>query len=184
MRQLIIALYLIALTLGGYAHATPNEQTTPPQQETAATYSKKFYADYAHLEKDMLKLYKKLPKKKWKGIIAIARGGMYPGLFLAHKLDDIRHVETLALASYSKDKKQSEIRILQHFDFTDKNDGEGWLVIDDLVDTGKTIAWVHKHLPKAHYAVIYAKPKGMEFIDTYGTEIPQNTWIEFPWDKF
>ncbi|MBL9036566.1 MAG: xanthine phosphoribosyltransferase, partial [Rhodospirillaceae bacterium] len=61
-------------------------------------------------------------------------------------------------------------------------DGTGWLIIDDLVDTGKTAKYVRDLLPKAHFATIYAKPAGKPVVDTFVTEVSQDTWIYFPWD--
>jgi xanthine phosphoribosyltransferase len=63
-----------------------------------------------------------------------------------------------------------------------ENGGEGMLVVDDLTDTGKTAAEVRAMLPKAHFAAVYAKPKGVPMIDTFVTEVSQDTWIYFPWD--
>jgi len=60
--------------------------------------------------------------------------------------------------------------------------GLGVLVIDDLVDSGKTLEVVRDLLPKAHYATVYAKPKGRPMVDTFITEVSQDTWIFFPWD--
>jgi xanthine phosphoribosyltransferase len=65
---------------------------------------------------------------------------------------------------------------------TAAGDGTGFLVIDDLVDTGTTIRTVRDLLPQAHYACIYAKPAGRSQITTYVTEVSQDTWILFPWD--
>jgi xanthine phosphoribosyltransferase len=56
------------------------------------------------------------------------------------------------------------------------------LVIDDLVDTGKTLELVKAHMPKAHIATVYAKPMGRAMVDTFVTEVSQDTWIFFPWD--
>ena len=61
-------------------------------------------------------------------------------------------------------------------------DGTGLLVIDDLVDTGKTARIVRDMLPKAHFATVYAKPLGRPLVDTFITEVSQDTWIYFPWD--
>ena len=36
--------------------------------------------------------------------------------------------------------------------------------------------------PKAHYVSVYAKPKGRPFVDSYVTEVSQDTWIFLPWD--
>ena len=60
--------------------------------------------------------------------------------------------------------------------------GEGVLIVDDLTDTGRTAALVRELLPKAHFATVYAKPKGRPLVDTFITEVSQDTWIYFPWD--
>ena len=62
------------------------------------------------------------------------------------------------------------------------HDGAGWLIIDDLVDTGHTARTVREMLPKAHFATVYAKPAGRPLVDTFITEVSQDTWILFPWD--
>ena len=61
-------------------------------------------------------------------------------------------------------------------------DGTDWLIIDDLVDTGETIKALRPQLPNAHYATVYATPNGREQVDTFITEVSQDTWIYFPWD--
>ena len=61
-------------------------------------------------------------------------------------------------------------------------DGEGFLLIDDLVDTGGTARVVRALVPKAHFAALYAKPAGRAFVDTFVKEFKQNKWIYFPWD--
>ena len=43
-------------------------------------------------------------------------------------------------------------------------------------------AVVREMLPKAHFATVYAKPKGRPMVDTFITEVSQDTWIFFPWD--
>ena len=58
----------------------------------------------------------------------------------------------------------------------------GWLIVDDLVDTGETARALRKMLPRAHFATAYAKPAGRPLVDTFVTEVSQDTWIFFPWD--
>ena len=62
-------------------------------------------------------------------------------------------------------------------------DGEGLLIVDDLVDTGRTAKIVRDMLPRAHFATVYAKPAGRPLVDTFVTEVSQDTWILFPWDS-
>ena len=58
-------------------------------------------------------------------------------------------------------------------------DGTGILIIDDLVDTGKTIEAVRSLMPKGHVATVYAKPMGRDQVQTFITEVSQDTWIFF-----
>ena len=51
-----------------------------------------------------------------------------------------------------------------------------------LVDTGKTAKVVREIVPRAHLATVYAKPMGRPLVDTFITEVSQDTWIYFPWD--
>ena len=64
-----------------------------------------------------------------------------------------------------------------------EGDGDGWLVVDDLVDTGNTATIIRNMLPKAHFATLYSKPAGKPLVDTFITEVSQDTWILFPWDS-
>ena len=117
-------------------------------------------------------------KGNWKGIIAITRGGLVPAGIIARELD-IKLVETFCISTYDH-QDQREAKILKNFE--DENGGENWLVIDDLVDTGNTAKIIREHLPKSHIATVYAKPAGLPMVDTFVTEVSQNTWIHFPWD--
>jgi xanthine phosphoribosyltransferase len=112
----------------------------------------------------------------FKGIVAVTRGGLVPAAIVARELE-VRLVDTVCIASYD-DRTQVEPRILKGIE----GDGEGWLIIDDLVDTGVTAKVVRSKLPKAHFATIYAKPAGRPLVDTFITEVSQDTWILFPWD--
>ena len=119
-----------------------------------------------------------LEKGQWKGIIAITRGGLVPAGIIARELD-IKLIETFCISSYDH-KDQRKAQILKSA--LEEDDGENWLVIDDLVDTGNTARIIREQLPKAHIATVYAKPAGLPMVDTFITEVSQNTWIHFPWD--
>ena len=115
-------------------------------------------------------------------IVAITRGGLVPAAIVARELD-IRLIETVCVASYHDYVSQGEMHVLKGISpELSKEGGEGILIIDDLTDTGKTAAEVRAMLPKAHFAAVYAKPKGRPLVDTFVTEVSQDTWIYFPWD--
>jgi len=116
----------------------------------------------------------------WKTVVAVTRGGMVPSMIVARELD-IRVVETISVKSYDH-QVQTDANILKFPSESYVGNGENILIIDDLVDTGKTFHTIRKHYPKAHYAAVYAKPMGREVIDTFITEVSQDTWIFFPWD--
>lgn len=116
----------------------------------------------------------------WRAVVAITRGGMAPAMIAARELD-IRTVDTISIKSYDN-QTQSEAKVLQKPDDALMGDGTGILIIDDLVDSGKTLEVVRALYPNAHFATVYAKPKGRPQVDTFITEVSQDTWIFFPWD--
>ncbi|MBD3677036.1 MAG: xanthine phosphoribosyltransferase [Rhodobacteraceae bacterium] len=117
---------------------------------------------------------------EWRAVVAITRGGMAPAMIVARELD-IRTVDTISVKSYDH-QTQDEALVLKAPDAALMGDGEGILIVDDLVDSGKTLELVRKLYPKAHFATVYAKPKGRPMVDTFITEVSQDTWIFFPWD--
>ena len=116
----------------------------------------------------------------WRAVVAITRGGMAPAMIIARELD-IRTVDTISVKSYDH-QDQSEAIVLKAPDKDMMGDGTGILIIDDLVDSGKTLKLVRDLYPNAHFATVYAKPAGRPQVDTFITEVSQDTWIFFPWD--
>jgi xanthine phosphoribosyltransferase len=116
-------------------------------------------------------------------IVAITRGGLVPAAIVARELD-LRVIETISVASYSDDNRQGSLEILKPIarGVAGTKGGAEILVVDDLVDTGATARIVRALLPKAHFATVYAKPLGRAHVDTFMTEVSQDTWIYFPWD--
>lgn len=116
----------------------------------------------------------------WKAIVAVTRGGMAPAMIVARELD-VRVVDTISVKSYNN-QTQTDAVVLKAPDPELMGDGEGILILDDLVDSGKTLELIRSHYPKAHFATVYAKPKGRPQVETFITEVSQDTWIFFPWD--
>ena len=120
----------------------------------------------------------------FEAIVAVTRGGMVPAAIVARELG-IRVIETVCVASYAH-QAQGELRLLKGVADSvmslNGGGGKGVLIVDDLVDTGKTAKLVRELLPKAHFATVYAKPMGRPMVDTFITEVSQDTWIYFPWD--
>jgi xanthine phosphoribosyltransferase len=153
---------------------------------TPLPHEKGFHVSWDQLHRDARALAWRLDKRgpgeqgAWKGVVAITRGGMAPAMIIARELD-IRTVDTISIKSYHK-QSQAEVKVLNTPDADLMGDGQGILVIDDLADSGRTIEVVRDLYPKAHFATIYAKPKGEPMVDTFVTGVSQDTWIFFPWD--
>ncbi|MBC92691.1 MAG: xanthine phosphoribosyltransferase [Rhodospirillaceae bacterium] len=136
-----------------------------------------FPVSWEQLHRDAKALAWRLSEKgPWKQIVAITRGGLVPAAIVARELE-MRLVDTFCVSSYDH-MDQVNITVLKEV----SGDGTDTLIIDDLVDTGTTAKLVREKLPNAHFATIYAKPAGRPMVDTFVTEVSQNTWIHFPWD--
>ena len=86
----------------------------------------------------------------WQGIVAITRGGLIPAAIVARELD-CRLIESVSIVTYDEEVKGEPVVAKSP---VAAGDGEGWLVLDDLVDTGTTLKVVRALLPKAHYATV------------------------------
>jgi xanthine phosphoribosyltransferase len=105
-----------------------------------------------------------------------------PAAIVARELD-MRVIETICVASYGDENVRGQVKVLKSVSSEiGRDEGRGLLVVDDLADTGATVKIVRALLPKAHVATVYAKPLGAPLVNTYVTEVSQDTWIYFPWD--
>lgn len=140
---------------------------------------------WEEFHRDARALCKQLAEQRsWSGILAVARGGLFPAAIIARELD-IRVIQTLCVKSYEGDTAagpathQSTVQFLNPIP---PGDGSNWLVVDDLSDSGATIQAIRAHLPKACYAAVYTKPKGRVSLNYFEQEFAQNCWLNFPWD--
>jgi len=117
-------------------------------------------------------------------IVCVSRGGLVPAAIVARELS-LRIIETVCVSSY-EGTRPSELKVLKGVAESvaelGGTGGKGVLIVDDLVDTGQTAKVVRQLLPGAHFAAVYAKPLGRPMVDTFITEVSQDTWIDFPWD--
>lgn len=151
---------------------------------SAATQQKFFPVSWEELHRNSKALaWRLLELGPWQGMLAVTRGGMVPAAVVARELD-IRIIETISVVGYQANdadpKMLKEAKVIKPA--ANIGDGAGWLIIDDLVDTGRTADLLRKLYPKAHFATVYAKPLGRPLVDTFVTEVSQDTWIYFPWD--
>lgn len=114
--------------------------------------------------------------KKFKGIIAIARGGYIPAVIIAHKLG-IKNVRSVSMSTYDEENVKRDTVVNDIF-----RDDEVWLVVDELTDSGSSLKTLKEYLPASIYVTVYAKPKGINEADLYSVSVEQTRWIVFPWE--
>jgi xanthine phosphoribosyltransferase len=154
-------------------------------------HEKGFHVSWDQMHRDARALAWRLDGKgpgdegAWKAVVGITRGGLVPAMIVARELD-IRVVDTISVKSYHSGggaaDQRSEAQVIKSPQADMMGDGTGILIVDDLVDSGKTLELVRSLYPAAHFATVYAKPSGKPQVDTYITEVSQDTWIFFPWD--
>jgi xanthine phosphoribosyltransferase len=135
---------------------------------------------WERVQRDCLTLADRLaPAGPFIGIVAVTRGGLIPAALLARALD-LTRVETVCLSSYDGTTRRAVAVVKPAGEVGDG--GRGWLVVDDLVDSGETLAVVRRMLPLAQYATLYAKPAGRAMVETFVDEFDQKVWVDFPWE--
>src|SRR5690554_431631 len=142
--------------------------------------NREFFVSWEELHRATKELARRqLPAEQWQGIIAVSRGGLVPAAIVARELN-IRVVDSVCVSSYDHTSQRDAVTMLKDVSATE--DGEGFLVIDDLVDTGNTLKFLRERFPKAKFITVYAKPAGMQLVDDFVADLEQETWIHFPWD--
>ena len=153
---------------------------------TTPTAPKAFPVSWDQFHRDARALAWRLADKgPFEALVCITRGGLVPAAIVSRELN-LRLIETVCVASYDHNDKQSKLTMIKEIGPSIRSlnggKGKGVLVVDDLTDTGKTAKLIREFLPQAHFATVYAKPAGVPTIDTFITEVSQDTWIYFPWD--
>lgn len=143
-------------------------------------HEKGFHISWDQLHRDARALAWRMEEQEWRAVLAVTRGGLVPAMIVARELD-IRTIDTISVKSYHR-QEQSGLTVLKKPDPELMGEGDGILVVDDLVDSGRTLELIREMYPKAHMATVYAKPKGKPMVNSYVTEVSQDTWIYFPWD--
>jgi uncharacterized protein len=116
-------------------------------------------------------------------VVAIARGGLVPGGALAYALG-VKAVGTLNVEFYTDvDARLPDPVVLPPLLDTAALGGRNALVVDDVADTGETLALVVRllapHCAEVRSAVLYAKPRSV--IEPDHVWRRTDRWITFPW---
>lgn len=138
------------------------------------------------IEEDTIELAKQIEAHNisYKGIVVISRGGLGVAALLSRLLD-IKLIDVMCLESYTEDRNRASLKVIKEPSLAIQDNGEGWLVVDDLLDSGATLDYSSKILPKAIFCCLYNKnesyQRGEKLIFTKNQ--PAESWIEFPWES-
>jgi xanthine phosphoribosyltransferase len=123
------------------------------------------------------------------GIIAIARGGLVPAAIIAN-LVDCRQVAAVSAESYNLNGEVHPVKInyMPRITGLGAHEGAGWWVIDDILDTGSTLAALQEIWPAALYGVLYRKPNlkrpyALRQLPIAVREYHHEAWVKFPWEN-
>ena len=89
----------------------------------------------------------------FEAIVCITRGGLVPAAIVARELN-VRMIETVCVVSYRDYKNQGDLSVLKGIapEVTGLHkSGKRVLIVDDLVDTGKTARVVRDLLPECAF---------------------------------
>ncbi|NBQ21753.1 MAG: phosphoribosyltransferase [Synechococcaceae bacterium WB6_3B_236] len=125
-------------------------------------------------------------------IIALSRGGLRVGDLLSRVFD--RPLVVMAASSYSGEgnRQQGELRLGPQLAHTCASLGPQLLLVDDLADSGATLAaasaWLEAELApqRLRTAVLWLKASSQFKPDLWAMELPANPWILQPfehWDQ-
>jgi len=141
----------------------------------------RFYS-YDEFKVDVNMLAKEIKPYKPDVILAIARGGMTLGHFLAEALE-MRDLYAINSIHYEETRKLDTIDI---FNVPDLSKAKKVVIVDDIIDSGETMIEIKKVLNKQYpdlelkVASIYYKEKALLRPDFAAREATE--WIEFFWD--
>jgi len=124
-------------------------------------------------------------------IICIARGGLRVGDVLSRIYE--LPLAILSTHSYTADggKTRGELIVAEHMTMTAPRLGDRVLLVDDMVDSGHTLAVVHKELPlrfphitDIRTAVVWYKAHSVFRPDYYIEHLADNPWIHQPFEVY
>ena len=143
---------------------------------------KKQYYSYTQFLEDSKILATKSKDFNADAILAIARGGMTLGHFMASILNN-RNIFTINSISYNNENQLSNIEV---FNIPDLQKYKTVLIVHDIVDTGKTVKEILEILQKKYpniefkIASIFYKATACIRPDFFVNEA--SMWIDFFWE--
>lgn len=137
---------------------------------------------WQQIENEVNKIANSILSKKdtFDVVIGLSRGGLIPGVMLSHKLN----LPFVSLVWQTRDGSKKDKKLLKQYN------KETTLVIDDLIDSGKTFHEVLEVAPKVKYAALFNKLSSNSEYEYYTKHLDycgsvlynDNRWLIFPWE--
>jgi hypoxanthine phosphoribosyltransferase len=123
-------------------------------------------------------------------MVVVPRGGYFPANIVARKFGfDVTRLVHACVGSYNEGQNQRKNElVLGEMPPQDKIKGKSLLVIDEVCDTGETLAYITSYLKKAgaknvHSGVLHYKPTNSKTgYKPDWTVVTTNKWIIYPWE--
>ena len=126
----------------------------------------------------------KITNKNFTHVIGISRGGLLPAKVISYALD--AKLLVLGLNSYDDSGQTDKMDIVQDIDFNKLPEDSRLLIVDDKIDTGNTIDYIKERIGNkfklVRYVTLFAEKSAKDKVDHYGVLVPDETWIDFPWE--
>ena len=133
-------------------------------------------------DKDIAKLVRRIKYAKFKPntIVALARGGLIPGVSLSHRLK-----VPLLIISTSSYQGQQRGSLAFNASFT-RPIQSPVLIIDDIVDSGETMSNIHNYIASlgvdVRTASLFYKERSLFKPTWYLRKVKNEAWINFAWE--
>ncbi len=146
----------------------------------------KQYLSWQQIEAMVEQLAQRLNGRSFDALLAVTRGGLVPAGLIAYHLG-IRNILVAAVQFYSGVGRHADKPSFLQFPADPFLSGKAVLIVDDIWDSGKTIAAVKGRVQSAGgtpiTAVLHYKPNASLFTDAPDHYVEAtDAWIVYPWE--
>lgn len=130
---------------------------------------------------DCQNLLGKIKELSCKTILAIAKGGLWPGVWFSNVLDIPMIVTSVRSYEANGQKLAVPVISLSQTNFL----VSPVLIVDDIADTGQTLKIVTSLLNNFDYKILtlLCKERSEIIPHFYARKVPDNVWVVFPWER-
>jgi uncharacterized protein len=147
----------------------------------------KEYVSWQQIEAMVEQLARAAQRQSFDALLAVTRGGLVPAGMIAYHLG-LRNILVAAVQFYSGVGQRGDTPSFLQFPADPFVNGKTVLIVDDIWDSGKTIAAVKNRVLAAGgtpvTAVLHYKPTASLFPDQRPEYYAEETaaWIVYPWE--